>query len=80
MVATRPGDPRPAMSGKSTQNTRIERQWRDYNQIVVGRFKPRFLDMIGAGMLCDRQAGAAAWEVDRYCLTRVFLHRIQDAA
>lgn len=77
---TRPDDPRPAMTGKSTQNTRVERQWRDYNRLVVARFKPRFLDMMTAGILCDRQGGAVAWELDRYCLSRVFLHRIQDAA
>ena len=66
------------MTGKSTQNTRVERLWRDYNSKVVSRFRIIFQDLEAQGVLGNRNADN--WDIDRICLTRVFLWRIQTAA
>jgi hypothetical protein len=73
-------DTRPALTGKSTQNTRIERFWGIYNPKVNDRFKVLFQAMEERGVLSNRLQEDTEWIIDRYCLTRVFLARIQEAA
>jgi hypothetical protein len=81
MIALRgDADIPPAMTGKSTQNTRVERFWGIYKPKVNDRFRVLFQEMEDRGVLTNRLDDPAEWVIDRYCLTRVFLARIQRAA
>jgi hypothetical protein len=81
MIALRgDADIRPAMTGKSTQNTRVERFWGIYNTKVNDRFRVLFHEMEDRGVLTNHLDDPAEWAIDRYCLTRIFLARIQTAA
>jgi hypothetical protein len=73
-------DSRPALTGKSTQNTRIERLWGVYNPKVNHRFRAIFQGLEDRGILSNRDSESDEWAINRYCLTRVFLARIQVAA
>ena len=80
MIRLHPADNRPAMTGKSTQNTRIERLWWDYNTKVVWRFRYIFQKLENQGFLASRRNDSKMREVDHCCLHRVFLARIQRVA
>jgi hypothetical protein len=68
------------MTGKSIQNTRVARFWGIYNPKVNDRFGVLFQEMEERGVLINRLDDTAEWVIDRYCLTRDFLARIQGAA
>ena len=66
----------PALQGKSTQNTRIERFWKDTNRTVTSRFKVLFQQMEAMGIIV---VGGYYWEFQRSVLVKIFLPRIQQA-
>jgi hypothetical protein len=78
MIRLRCGeDSRPAMASKSTQTTRIERIWRDYNEKVVRKFEPIFLGLDARRQLSNCTNHDDMGLVNSPCSTRVFLHRIR---
>lgn len=77
MIRLHPNSIRPALTGKSTQNTRIERLWYDHGTKVGSRFRGIFHSLEDTGILSNR--GHENWAIDRHCVTRVFQWRIQEA-
>ena len=61
------------ITGTSVHNQRIERLWRDVNQIVISRFLNIFLYLERNGFLCSTN------EVHLYCLQLVYLDLVNQA-
>jgi hypothetical protein len=77
MFELRPDADRPAIAGKSTRNTRIERWWFEPNSTITPRFLNLFEILRSEGLLNDRYH--EDWAIDGYILRRVFMWRIQLA-
>lgn len=67
-----------AITGRSTQNTRIERLWREVNRIVSWSFRELFYNFEEEGLIDPTEKGPM-WDFERAVLTRVFLRLIQYA-